>query len=43
MLSVIDEMLIGLAWKLEGGGEVGANERVGGGVFWGISSQDKSH
>lgn len=34
MLSIIDEMLIGLVWKLEVGGEVGwvgANKRAEGG------------
>ena len=48
MLSIIDEMLIGLLWKLEEGGEVvwvGAKERLEGGsrAFWGINSQDKSY
>lgn len=47
MLSIIDEMLIGLVWKLEVGvkwGGWGLTRGLGGlRAFWGINSQDKSH
>lgn len=43
MLSVIDEMLIGLAWKLEEGVKWGLTRGLEGEHFGGISSQDKSH
>lgn len=48
MLSIIDEMLIGLVWKLEVGvkwGGCGLTRGLRGEsrAFWGINSQDKSH
>lgn len=48
MLSIIDEMLIGLVWKLEvgvkwGGWRLTRGLREESGAFWGINSQDKSH
>lgn len=41
MLSIIDEMLIVLVWKLGRGGEE-KNRGIGGGLLR-INSQDKSH
>lgn len=48
MLSIIDEMLIGLVWKLEvgvkwGGWGLTRGLRGESRAFWGINSQDKSH
>ena len=48
MLSIIDEMLIGLVWKLEvgvkwGGWGLTRGLRGESRAFWGINSTDKSH
>lgn len=48
MLSIIDEMLIGLVWKLEVGVKwdgwgLTRGLRGESRAFWGINSQDKSH